>query len=207
MGSMLLTWLSMVVFTNAILAIARLVNTTVDDHDPSIQYAPVENHWLSLDQDCSTCATAPDPSQVYNRTWHDATYNFSNPLQSAPQSLVFRFNGWFLSSVYVLRLLTSDRQGSAIYAYGVLSSRADQSTHLLFYLDNEPAGNFTYTGPDTDPSGVSYTYDALFYSNTSLRLGEHAFELQNGEGDGGATSLILFDYLIYTSYVTSPWTP
>lgn len=76
---------------------ARLVNVTVDDQDLRIQYAPEEKHWMSLvGQDCDNgCNTSPDPAQVFNHTWHDATYNFKGSGMSAPQTFAFQFNGTY----------------------------------------------------------------------------------------------------------------
>ena len=79
---------------------ARLVNTTIDDSDPTIQYAPAgNNQWTARTQDCDSCSTAPDVSQVYDHTWHDATYDFFIKEQSAPQTLAIRFNGMSPSRV------------------------------------------------------------------------------------------------------------
>ncbi|KIP02460.1 hypothetical protein PHLGIDRAFT_122448 [Phlebiopsis gigantea 11061_1 CR5-6] len=156
---------------------ARLVNVTVDDQDLRIQYAPEEKHWMSLvGQDCDNgCNTSPDPAQVFNHTWHDATYNFKGSGMSAPQTFAFQFNG------------------SALFVYGIQLSSFEMD--LLFFMDSKPAGNYTFPG---DSSSTTYTYDTSFYANPSLQPGEHFFLLQNGQGDGGEVSHILFDYLVYT---------
>ena len=86
---------------NSSRAAARLVNVTVDDQDPQLQYAPTMNHWLSfVNHDCnSSCSAKPDVSQVHNHTWHDATYDFYVSTQSAPQTVTFQFTG--MSSGYI----------------------------------------------------------------------------------------------------------
>ena len=87
-------------FVYILSAMARLVNTTIDDSDPTIQYAPAgNNQWTARTQDCDSCSTAPDVSQVYDHTWHDATYDFFIKEQSAPQTLAIRFNGMSPSRV------------------------------------------------------------------------------------------------------------
>ncbi|KIP01212.1 hypothetical protein PHLGIDRAFT_379487 [Phlebiopsis gigantea 11061_1 CR5-6] len=158
--------------------VARLVNVTVDDQDPQLAYAPAENHWLSfVDHDCQRgCSAKPDAAQAYNHSWHDATYDFNVTSQNAPQTIAFQFTG------------------SAIYVYGIVMS--SKETDLLFFMDHDPSGNFTY---QSSGSQTAYRYNVLYYANSLLRSGTHYLLLQNGQGDGGNRSLVLFDYLIYTT--------
>ena len=106
-----LAHLSFNVLCCAALAAARLANVTVDDQDVRLQYAPGKSHWASLvGQDCTDgCSTAPNPAQAYNHTWHDATYNFGDDLQSAPQTFAFAFNGTCARRAAVCPVLMSAR--------------------------------------------------------------------------------------------------
>ena len=76
----------------------KLVNVTIDDAgaDPltghSIQYVP-SDRWNSARGACSTCTAKPDPSKVYNATWHDATYNGTVGSQNNIETATFRFTG------------------------------------------------------------------------------------------------------------------
>ena len=74
----------------------------------------------------------------------------------------------------------------------MLSSRG---TDLLFFVDGAQVGNYT---SQSDGTAGTYTYNVPFYVNPALQPGEHYFLLQNGQGDGGVQSLVLFDYLVYT---------
>lgn len=85
--------------------IARLVNVTVDDSgsDPfsgaKIVYAP-DGHW-SQGNTCAGCWAQPDSSQAYNKTWHDATYDFISPNRSSVvQTATFPFTGAICRSHY-----------------------------------------------------------------------------------------------------------
>lgn len=176
----------------------RLVNVTVDDQDPQLQYAPAENHWLSfVDHDCQRgCSAKPDVAQAYNHSWHDATYDFNVTSQNAPQTIAFQFTGMSHGLIGDTKPVCSRSLGilgSAIYVYGIVMS--SKETDLLFFMDHDPAGNFTYQSSGSQ----TYRYNVLYYANSLLQSGTHHLLLQNGQGDGGNRSLVLFDYLIYTT--------
>lgn len=88
--------------------------------------------------------------------------------------------------------------GSAIYAYGLLSNKEGNSptgtSQFKFFIDNEVHGQF-----DHIPDGTSgFTYNALLCSIDKLPHGFHEFKINNGVS-GGIDSLLLFDYLVYTT--------
>lgn len=89
--------------------------------------------------------------------------------------------------------------GSAVYVFGILSySITDpaSSSDISFYIDGDPAGSFQFT-PTGQPT---YSYNAILYANASLQYANHTLSLQNGRF-GGGLSLILLDYIIYSTYV------
>lgn len=51
---------------------AQISITTVDDNDERINYEP-SGSW-QYGPSCSTCNAHPDPSQMYDQTWHDGSY-------------------------------------------------------------------------------------------------------------------------------------
>ena len=79
------------------LAAPRLVNITVDDAkaDPltgiEFVYFPPD-HWAQ-GYGCETCFAHPDPTQVYDTTWHDATFDPTTANLSVIQTAMFSFNG------------------------------------------------------------------------------------------------------------------
>lgn len=88
--------------------------------------------------------------------------------------------------------------GSAIYAYGLLCHHQGTNpactSQLRFYIDNQLYGSFEYV-----PDGTAgFTYNTLLFSVDTLPHGPHEFVIQNGV-DNKEISLLLFDYLIYTT--------
>lgn len=167
------------------LVTAILVNVTVDDdgQDPMtgslIQYGP-PGAW-SFGQNCTKCLAKPDPSQIYNGTWHDGTYlpNSSNPSDvSGVLTATFQFSG---TALYVYCIL--------VYAGSSIAFPSD----MAFTLDGHDVG--IYLQP---PSGTAtYEYNVPVYVNTSIPNGLHTFTLKNGRDDGQG-SVALVDYFIYT---------
>ncbi|KAJ3556410.1 hypothetical protein NM688_g2044 [Phlebia brevispora] len=158
------------------------VNVTVDDTIPdpvtgaTFTYAPT-GRW-NVGNNCTGCLAQPDPSLVYDGTWHDATYSRTEIGKDETQTAQISFNGY------------------ALYVYGIVSQSTispNSTADISFYIDGELSGVFTYTPPGES----SYLYNVCLYANDSLSAGSHSFMLQNGVA-GGITSLVLFDYIIYT---------
>lgn len=87
-----------------------------------------------------------------------------------------------------------------MYVYGLLSHKKGSSptgnSHIVFHVDDNVTSNFTFK-----PDGVGdYTYNALLFSVDNLTHTPHRLVFDNG-WHKGPTSLLLFDYLIYTTYV------
>lgn len=159
-----------------------LVNITVDDQlgDPTTDlfpdYTPNDGTWHngSSHEDCPTCFINPsilDLTQVYDGTWHDATYR----PPGTPAMITVRFNG---SAVYVFNILPNTLPGT------------DTSANISFAIDGEDVGSFIRS---PDP-GTSILYNQLVYHNATLNDGPHALTMTAGNN-----SLILFDYLLYTT--------
>ncbi|GJE89352.1 hypothetical protein PsYK624_054510 [Phanerochaete sordida] len=93
--------------------------------------------------------------------------------------------------------------GSAIYVYGILSNStlgAYGASDISFFIDDVLARTFSVI--PSGPEGV-YSYNQLLLSVDSLEDGPHKLVLQNGH-IGGAYSLVLLDYIIYTANSPSP---
>ncbi|KIJ35716.1 hypothetical protein M422DRAFT_34518 [Sphaerobolus stellatus SS14] len=164
---------------------AVLVNITVDDAgiDPStghsFVYSP-EGTW-NQGNNCSFCSVKPDPTSMFNQTWHDVTYvpigDTGNPTGSL--NISFTFNG------------------SAIYVFCAIQ----RFTNMTFFIDNKPVNHFSRE------IETGFGYNVPVFVNENLTPKEHVFTLMNGAVDGlGNESLVLFDYIIY-SHEVSPSQP
>lgn len=165
------------------LVLSVLVNVTIDDTfgDPltgnHIDYSPLTS-W-NIGANCDGCTTAPDPSQVYNHTWHDGTFNRNAGSNPSPNAVLLASVPFF---------------GNAVYVYCILSeSESSPASDMSFFIDMEQVGTFTQ-----QPLGQSgFQYNVLVYSNTSLPSTDHTLTIQNGHV-GGNKSLILLDYVVYS---------
>lgn len=74
-------------------ALCILVNVTVDDSDPSVLYSPV-GAWTarSATENCTECTAQPDPSEMYNGTWHDGTVREVTFLRMNCRLISLQFN-------------------------------------------------------------------------------------------------------------------
>ena len=78
--------------------------------------------------------------------------------------------------------------------YGVISNNAADTTEVSIYIDGQLYGSYSHT-----PTGAGgLVYHVLLYGSDSIPNGKHSFALQNGHA-GGTPSLVLFDYLQYTT--------
>ncbi|KAM5539186.1 hypothetical protein V8D89_007059 [Ganoderma adspersum] len=160
-----------------------LVNVTVDDQfgDPVTglipEYSPKNGSWHigSPSEACPpACNIGPsllDLTQINDKTWLDDTYWPSD----GPATIKVHFTG---SALYVFNILPNSVPGTTTY------------TNISFTIDGESAGRFTRT-PD---SSSTILYNQLVYHNTALDYGPHTLVMTPAN-----VTLILFDYLVYTT--------
>ena len=165
---------------------ARLVNRTIDDRygDPekniNVQYSPPSG-WAD-GEDCLKCginSAIVNTSMVFNGTWHDATARIGGG--TAARMISVEFNG---SAVYVFNLVANTVKGGSTTTF----------TNLTFHLDGELVGNFTHSPISSAPI---IEYDVTVYSNSSLEHTQHTLDIMSASDT--ADSLILFDYIVYTT--------
>ena len=161
------------------------MNITVDDTfgDPDtglspayLPNQPTPWHPGSPTGTCPQCNIQPstlDLSQIYNKTWHDAT----NKPPAVPPTITVSFSG---SAVYVFNIVPNKLSGTVT------------NTDISFTIDNEYVGSFIRHADNT--SDILYNHPV--YSNTTLQDDVHTLVMSAG---GTGQSLILFDYLIYTT--------
>lgn len=99
-------------------------------------------------------------------------------------------------------MLTAPLPGTAIWVYGILANSADRGvtifTNASFELDGLPLGNFEHV---PQPEQEQYIYNVLLSSKTGLNNTEHTLMMTAMQG--GNSSLLLFDYAVYTSVDSS----
>ncbi|KAM5539236.1 hypothetical protein V8D89_007109 [Ganoderma adspersum] len=169
----------------------RLVNVSVDDQHGDLttglvpEYLPSDGtvwHVGSPTEDCPTCNIKPstlDLDQIYDQTWHDGTNYPPGP----PATITVQFTG---SAVYVFNILPNTLIDTDTY------------TNISFSIDGEDAASFIHT-PN---SRSTILYNQLVYQNATLQHGLHTLVMSAA----GNSSLILFDYLLYTTQ-TNDTTP
>lgn len=89
------------------------------------------------------------------------------------------------------------RIGSAIYVFGILSHDVRDpvsDADISFFIEDELVGSFVFTPTGED----AYYYDVILYANDSLAHTDHILLLRNG-CFGGNISLILLDYVVYST--------
>ncbi|KLO13087.1 hypothetical protein SCHPADRAFT_940659 [Schizopora paradoxa] len=154
---------------------ARIFYGTVDE------VATNGNGW-NIGQDCPNCTAQPDPSMVFNRTWHDTSSSLTAgniPMAS------FSFTG------------------IAIYVMGISVSSSPETTkslnnsRIFFRIDDEDAGSYFNTA--TVGSEVLYSYNVTFFAKENLPDGPHNITMLCGNGT--TTSLCLLDRFIYTTEI------
>lgn len=183
--------LSLILFSTPCLA--GFVNRTIDDeHGDEVTgvkptYLPDDNTWRQ-GSSCSSCSITPivDREQVLDRTWHDATYHH---LESSGLIIEATFNG---TAVYVFNLIAPD----------VPQRPKVTLTSLAFYIDEHYAGGFIHT---PEPAAPDILYNVPVYANSSLSSDhEHTIQIV---ASGSQDSLVLFDYIIYTTEDNDPLPP
>ncbi|KAH9914660.1 uncharacterized protein BXZ73DRAFT_54860, partial [Epithele typhae] len=165
----LLLWVS--------LAAAAASNRTIDDQNgDSISgtvpiYAP-SSSWKQ-GATCDGCFIQLNTADVHDGTWHDATHS---PNDAQDLTITATFTG---TAVYVFNVLANTVQYTTTF------------TTLTFTLDGTEVGDFTHN-PSTS---TDFQYGVLTFSKTGLANEPHTLVITSG---GDASSLVLFDYMVYT---------
>ncbi|EMD35151.1 hypothetical protein CERSUDRAFT_116624 [Gelatoporia subvermispora B] len=132
-------------------------------------------------QQCGGCFARPDPGQMYEETWHDATRD-NGPVMSA--SVMF--------------------PGTALWVYGALAHAGTDTpgftttVNLTFLIDGETSGSFMADPPASGEPDSTYDYDVVLFQQHSLSDGQHNFTLLNE-----MNSLVILDRLVYVPISTA----
>ncbi|KAI0651452.1 hypothetical protein C8Q79DRAFT_897976 [Trametes meyenii] len=174
------------------LVFAGRVNVTIDDTYGDehtglpIAYTPTD-YWKA-GQDCTDCTARPDATRAHESTWRDGTFNLNNTEGT---------------DIPVLQA-SVPFDGVAVYVYCILTgtySSPDSYSQLNFVIDGETVGEFMH-----QPNGDgTYYYNVPVYVNESIPAGTHSLQIVNGQA-GGKKSLVLLDYIVYTSVSLRPRT-
>ena len=161
--------------------VSVLVNHTIDDEngDESTYVAPsyVPYGLWAQGSTCDGCninRTNANVNRAFDKTWHDSTYHAGEP----ERIISIQFTG---NAVYVFTLLANQIPATTTF------------TNLTFYLDGGLVGNFIHE-PD---NSTGILYNVSVFSLPGLTNEPHEFEIRMGGGP--KDSLILFDYVMYTT--------
>ncbi|KAI0706284.1 hypothetical protein C8T65DRAFT_231894 [Cerioporus squamosus] len=168
-------------------ASALSVNRTIDDEtgDSVTGVVPTYSPPAGWKQGstCDGCFIQLDPDHVFGGTWHDATHS---PSDTEPL------------------LITAHFTGTAVYVYNVLANTVPYTTtytNLIFSLDGEQVGSYVHV-PSSD---TAFEYDVPVYTNGNLANKQHTLVIE-ATGDANS-SLVLFDYIVYTFTEEDPAPP
>ncbi len=168
----------------AVCATAASINRTIDDEYGDSEtgvvpsYSPLGS-W-SQGATCDGCYIQLDHDQTFKGTWHDTTHTPGDPEP---------------------RLVTAHFTGTAVYVYHVIANTVPYTTtltNLTFTLDGQQVGTYVHIPTDS----TAFQYDVPVYTNPNLSNGDHTLVME-ATGDT-ASSLILFDYIVYTFEEAEP---
>ena len=87
--------------------------------------------------------------------------------------------------------------GIGLYVFFIVpdspNGTATVDTDLVFTLDSEPAGTYSHSVT----SQQAFLYNVPVYANSNINSGDHVF-IMTLTAPSGASSVALFDYLVYT---------
>jgi hypothetical protein len=183
----------------AFAATNRTIDDTIGDSVTGAlpSYSPA-GAW-NVGQDCKTCYVRPaDPSRAFNATWHDTT---QDPVDVEQHTVTVTFVGASRECLLADKLLTGILYvvGTAVYVYCILDNRQLDGittlTNLSVTLDGTVVGSFVHAPTDKDDLS-GYLYNVPVYSNAVLRNKKHTLSVSTLAQQ--SSSLILFDYVVYT---------
>ncbi|KZT74172.1 hypothetical protein DAEQUDRAFT_292907 [Daedalea quercina L-15889] len=167
-------------FISLVLAEVRIIDDTYGDSATGA--VPTYSDCWNAGPDCSTCTLQPDPSMMYNGTWHDTSTgecNSANSTMGVSQNVTFSFKGTSLT-VYCVALTQA-----------VIGPWWN---NLSFVLDGETSYGTFHETPG-GASSYSFNYNVSVYSRTSLANTEHTFIMTAEQGT--LPSTLMFDYATY----------
>ena len=172
------------IFLYAAIGYCTLINRTIDDElgDSVTGAKPTYLPGGTWKQGtaCSIChisSVVNDLSQTFDRTWHDTTHIVG---LDEGKSMQATFNG---KAVYVFNLIAN------VVPFTLTV------THLNFYIDGEYVGQYVHA-PDLRRGARQVLYRVPVYVNESLESSEHTILMR---AEGLESSLVLFDYIVYTT--------
>ena len=161
-------------------AALRIINRTIDDTYgdeitgivPSYSNGSVWNQGNTC-MGCHVNRTIVDVEEAYDQTWKDSTYHVGD----------------------LEHVISMSFTGTAVYAFTLLANKiiwTTTFTNVTFHIDGEDSGIFTHWPDNT----TNILYNVSMFSRTGLPNKAHQFEIRMG---GETDSLLLFDYVVYTS--------
>ncbi|KAJ7745276.1 hypothetical protein B0H16DRAFT_1462790 [Mycena metata] len=174
-------------------ALAALVTTILDDafagdSQSSITYSP-SNVWV-LGSSTNHGRIAPDPSQAFDSTWHDATDDTTaNHDGTTPLFMEVNFQG---TGIDIRCMIANNLADPSIPPF--TGTKANYS----FFVDNVPQNkDFLHEAGTT---GDAFLYNTSVFATSGLSAAPHTLKLLlNGGPEVNGSVLLLFDYAIVTS--------
>lgn len=158
-----------------------LVNHTIDDQygDSQTGAQPAYTPSTSFTQgsSCSGCGAKLNSSEAFDETWHDGTIDSIHSNTSAELRISMQFTG------------------VALYTFCIMPNTYNYSTfaNYTFSIDGDFVGSYQHK-PD---GSQNISYQVPVYTNTSLANEAHEFIIHIPRGS--TPTLVLFDYVIYTT--------
>lgn len=152
----------------------------------------------NIGQNCSDCLAQPDPSQTYNRTWHDASLG---PSGTNNVFASVSFTGALCFSTLTAHVLILFFLGVAIYVVGITvfssppTTQSLNNSKIFFQVDGEDQGSFLHSA--LVGMEVVYSYNTILFSKEGLSEGLHNVTMICGDGSSTVDSLCLLDRFIY----------
>lgn len=194
-------------FVNSSAVLGVPQNVTCDDQvgcnvpnaGAIIDFIP-SNGWAQ-GSTCTGCAVHANKSQAYNHTWHDTTLDVDKIEQ---RLFNITFHG-ACSSFIIGVLMLICFLGTAVYTFFIVPDNVSDFAHgvtilanMSVFLDNEIVGNILHTPQNQ----TNFIYNFPGYANTSLSNDSHVLSVS--ANNQVASSLILFDYFVYTYVFVLP---
>ncbi|KAI5117138.1 hypothetical protein M0805_008257 [Coniferiporia weirii] len=174
--------LSILLFSCVLISRGVVVNVTVDDQfgDERTNALPqfTSSGW-SQGSTCTGCAVKPNVSQAYLGTWHDATLDAG---EAGERTFSVGFTGMAVYAFFIVPD-TIPNPGITILA------------NMSITLDGEFVGNFVRSPTNQ----TDFLYNFTGYVNESLADAAH--QISFSANAQVSSSLILFDYLVYTTNI------